>query len=143
MAKSKIKIGLVCPYNINKHGGVLEVVLHLYKGLKDKGHDVKIITPMPRGHHIDLADMTDMADDIIFMGTSTDFRSISSTTTQVSSTDDIAKIDTVLSARSSIFYTFMNPGCRCLVDSCYSAQLHLILLPFTLKYQRLLLLVRS
>ncbi len=44
-----MKIGLVCPYSLNKQGGVQEVVLALKDGLKKKGHDVRIITPMHRG----------------------------------------------------------------------------------------------
>src|SRR5579884_4250450 len=85
-----MKIGLVCPYNINKHGGVLEVVLALHRGLKQQGHQSKIITPRPRGH-----DAVELPD-VIYMGTSTDFRSPAATTTQVSSTDDNEKIDAVL-----------------------------------------------
>ena len=45
-----MKIGLVCPYNIHKPGGVLEVVLALKLGLESRGHIVKIITPKPRNH---------------------------------------------------------------------------------------------
>lgn len=42
---SKMKIGLVCPYNIFRGGGVQECVLALYDGLERRGHDVVIITP--------------------------------------------------------------------------------------------------
>ena len=78
----KMKIGIICPYSINKHGGVLDVILHLKAGLKEKGHEVRIITPRPRG-------MEKASDpDVIFVGVSTDFRSPSHTTTQVSSNGD-------------------------------------------------------
>jgi phosphatidylinositol alpha-mannosyltransferase len=87
-----MKIGLVCPYNINKHGGVLEVVLALNRGLVDLGHDVKIITPKPRGNEIS------EYPNVIYMGSSTDFRSPASTTTQISSRDDIEKVDAMLEA---------------------------------------------
>ena len=86
-----MRIGLVCPYNINKHGGVLGVVIALKDGLKKNGHHVKIITPTPRGH-----DVNETIDDTIFIGTSTDFHSPSHTTTQVSSTADAERIDLIL-----------------------------------------------
>jgi phosphatidylinositol alpha-mannosyltransferase len=99
----KMKIGLVCPYNINKHGGVLEVVLALYRGLKAKGHDVKIITPTPRGED------PDETEDVIFIGTSTDFPSPASTTTQVSSIDDGDKVDAILEKEKFDILHFHEP----------------------------------
>ncbi len=43
-----MKIALVCPFNmLNRPGGVPEFVLHLYEGLKSRGHEVKIITQRP------------------------------------------------------------------------------------------------
>jgi len=85
-----MKIGLVCPYSIHKHGGVLEVVLALKDGLAERGHDVKIITPKPRGS------AKPDRDDLIFVGTSADFRSPAHTTAQVSSTVDNDQIDEML-----------------------------------------------
>ncbi len=99
----KMKIGLVCPYNITKHGGVLEVVLALEEGLIELGHDVKIITPKPRNH--ELPDQPN----VIFMGNSTDFRSPASTTTQVSSTDDGEKIDAILAKEKFDILHFHEP----------------------------------
>ncbi len=47
-----MKIGLVCPYNMFEYaGGVQEVVLHLSHGLRERGHDVRIITPRPNNNH--------------------------------------------------------------------------------------------
>jgi phosphatidylinositol alpha-mannosyltransferase len=99
----KMRIGLVCPYNITKHGGVLEVVLALQDGLRERGHTVKIITPKPRG--ID----PEEADDIIFCGTSIDFRSPASTTTQVSNTDDNDRIDSILAKEKFDILHFHEP----------------------------------
>ncbi len=99
-----MKIGLVCPYNINKHGGVLEVVLALKQGLKERGHEVRIITPMPRGD-----EAIEQSPDIIFMGSSTDFRSPSRTTSQVSSTPDNDTIDAVLEAEQFDILHFHEP----------------------------------
>jgi phosphatidylinositol alpha-mannosyltransferase len=100
-----MKIGLVCPYNIDRSGGVLEVILALKDGLETRGHDVKIITPYPRNH-----DLEHQAD-IIFAGTSTDFRtlSFSDTTSQVSSTADNDKIDAMLAAEKFDILHFHEP----------------------------------
>lgn len=100
-----MKIGLVCPYNIERNGGVLEVVLALKDGLTDKGHQVKIITPYPRNHELD------DKPDIIFAGTSTDFRTLSftDTTSQVSSTADTEKIDQMLSEEKFDILHFHEP----------------------------------
>jgi phosphatidylinositol alpha-mannosyltransferase len=87
-----MKIGLVCPYSMEKHGGVQEVVLALKDGLINIGHDVKIITPKPWGTDEDAAANSDM----IYMGTSADFRSVSHTTAQISGTEDNDKIDEIL-----------------------------------------------
>lgn len=100
-----MKIGLVCPYNINNHGGVLEVVMALKNGLEKRGHKVKIITPTPRGHDIK------QKDDIIFVGTSTDFRtlSFSDTTSQVSSAVDNEKIDAMFEQEKFDILHFHEP----------------------------------
>ena len=100
-----MKIGLVCPYSINKHGGVLEVVLSLKSGLEARGHIVKIITPQPRKHD------PEPPADVIFAGTSTDFRTLSftHTTSQVSSTADADKIDAMLAAEQFDILHFHEP----------------------------------
>lgn len=99
-----MKIGLVCPYSINKHGGVLEVVLALKHGLEAKGHKVKIITPKPRG-----GDEVPDANDLIFIGNSTDFRAPSRTTAQVSSTAFNEQIDTILDKEKFDILHFHEP----------------------------------
>lgn len=43
-----MKIGLVCPYNIYKGGGVQEVVFALQAELTRRGHEALIVTPQPR-----------------------------------------------------------------------------------------------
>lgn len=46
-----MKIALVCPYNMfDRPGGVPQVIMHLYAGLKKKGHQVKIITQRPTSY---------------------------------------------------------------------------------------------
>jgi phosphatidylinositol alpha-mannosyltransferase len=100
-----MKIGLVCPYNIDRSGGVLEVILALKGGLESRGHSVKIITPYPRNHDLE------QQPDVIFAGTSTDFRTLSftSTTSQVSSTADTEKIDEMLAAEKFDILHFHEP----------------------------------
>lgn len=100
-----MKIGLVCPYSINEHGGVLEVVIALKDELKRRGHTAKIITPQPRKHD------TDPPGDVIFSGTSVDFRtlSFSDTTSQVSSTADTEKMDAMLAAEQFDILHFHEP----------------------------------
>lgn len=78
-----MKIGLVCPYDIFRGGGVQECVLAIQAELKVRGHTAKIITPMPRKN------VTEPHEDIIIVGTSTDVKSIFHTTAQVS-----VKLDT-------------------------------------------------
>lgn len=73
-----MKIGLVCPYNIFKGGGVQECVLAMQKQLGARGHDVHIITPTPR------AVPEEIPENIVLLGSSTDFKSPFHTTTQVS-----------------------------------------------------------
>ncbi len=73
-----MRIGLVCPYNIFKGGGVQECVLAMQKELALRGHEVFIITPTPR--HLP----AEIPDKILLLGSSTDFKSPFHTTTQVS-----------------------------------------------------------
>ena len=98
-----MKIGLVCPYSINKHGGVLEVILALQAGLVERGHEVKVITPMPRG--------TEESDhpEAIFIGSSTDFRTPSHTTGQVSSITDNESVDAILASEHFDILHFHEP----------------------------------
>lgn len=85
-----MKIGLVCPYNITKGGGVNEIVHATHDELVKRGHSVKIITPLPRD-----AEVVDIPD-VIFAGASTDFRSPLHTTVQVSASYDTDKINDML-----------------------------------------------
>lgn len=84
-----MKIGLVCPYNFARGGGVQEIVLAMYKELKLRGHQVKVITPQPR------EDVEMPIEDVLFVGAATNFRSPTHTSLQVSASgdgDDIAQM---------------------------------------------------
>jgi phosphatidylinositol alpha-mannosyltransferase len=101
-----MKIGLVCPYSIDRHGGVLEIVLSLRAGLIERGHEVKIITPKPRGRA-----NQEPPEGVIFVGTSTDFRTLTftETTAQVSSTVDSEHIDEILAEEKFDVLHFHEP----------------------------------
>lgn len=75
-----MKIGLVCPYNIFLGGGVQECVIAMRRELIRRGHEVHIITPMPRM----IPDAADQSG-IIFLGGGTQVKSFQ-TTAQVSAT---------------------------------------------------------
>lgn len=85
-----MKIGLVCPYNIVRGGGVQEVVRAMYDELQARGHEVAIITPQPRESY------TDEGRKVIFLGSATDFKTPLNTTAQFSASMLTDEIDSVL-----------------------------------------------
>lgn len=85
-----MKIGLVCPYNIYKGGGVRECVLAIQHELIARGHNAKIIAPLPREAS------GKPPDGVIFIGGATDFKSPFGTTAQVSVTINNDAVDEVL-----------------------------------------------
>lgn len=84
-----MKIGLVCPYNMTKGGGVKEIVYALQAGLGARGHDVKVIAPRPRG-------FTKNIKGTILLGAGADFKSPTDTTAHVSVSVNNSEIDEVL-----------------------------------------------
>lgn len=82
-----MKIGLVCPYNVAKGGGVQEIVFATQAELLSRGHEVYVITPQPREYDAESAKRKN----IIFVGSAADFNSPLHTTIQVSAglNDDI------------------------------------------------------
>lgn len=85
-----MRIGLVCPYNIFKSGGVQECVLALQAEFSERGHDAVIVTPRPKGIE------ADHVDGIQLIGASRDIKSPFHTTAQVSVSFDNAAIDDFL-----------------------------------------------
>jgi phosphatidylinositol alpha-mannosyltransferase len=98
-----MKIGLVCPYDIFRGGGVQECVLAIQTELKSRGHEAKIITPNPRKN--DIAPH----EDIIMVGTSTDLKSPFHTTAQVSVSLDTVAMRKMLKAESFDVLHFHEP----------------------------------
>jgi phosphatidylinositol alpha-mannosyltransferase len=91
MNQSKLKIALVCPYDIYKNGGVQNLIFNLKNYYLSKGHYVKIITPL------NVVKSTDEPDkDVIFVGRSADFNSPLYTTVQISATVNFERINAVL-----------------------------------------------
>jgi phosphatidylinositol alpha-mannosyltransferase len=80
-----MKIGIICPYDITKGGGVQEIVKAQAKELGHRGHEVFIITPRPQGYEVAPEQR------ILFVGNAADLRSPGRTTIQVSAglNDDI------------------------------------------------------
>jgi phosphatidylinositol alpha-mannosyltransferase len=74
-----MKIGLVCPYNVAKGGGVKEHIFACQAELLKRGHEVYILTPQPREDETPLE-----GKNVILVGGSTDFNSPLHTTIQVS-----------------------------------------------------------
>lgn len=85
-----MKIGLVCPYDIFKNGGVQECVLALKNEYQNRGHQTYIITPRPKGVE------AEKIDGILLIGESRDFKSPFHTTAQISVSLENGAIDTLL-----------------------------------------------
>lgn len=99
-----MKIGLVCPYNIAKGGGVQEIVTAMQTELEHRGHTAKILTPEPR----DIPDYH-RKDHIIFVGGAADFKSPLHTTSQFSLAADTAGITQMLEEEKFDILHFHEP----------------------------------
>lgn len=99
-----MKIGLVCPYNIAKGGGVQEIVRALQQELIRRGHEALIITPEPR-------DMPEYhrKDNIIFVGGAADFKTALHTTSQFSMAADTYGITQMLEEEKFDILHFHEP----------------------------------
>lgn len=99
-----MKIGLVCPYNITKGGGVQEIVRAMQKELLARGFEAKIITPEPRelqDHH--------RSDGMIFVGAGADFKSPLHTTPQFSISGELFEIERMLEEEQFDILHFHEP----------------------------------
>ncbi len=97
-----MKIGLVCPYNVAKGGGVQEIVFAMQTELARRGHDVYVITPQPRDHE------AEPNKKVLFIGSATDFNSPLHTTIQVSAGVN-ERIDEVLAEHQFDILHFHEP----------------------------------
>jgi phosphatidylinositol alpha-mannosyltransferase len=98
-----MKIGLVCPYNLFKGGGVQECVLALQSELAARGHDVLIITFQPREYSGEVPEF------VRLLGRGRDVKSPFNTTAQVSVTVDMDQVDELFEAEQFDVLHFHEP----------------------------------
>jgi len=98
-----MKIGLVCPYNVAKGGGVQEVVKAMQTELIRRGHDVVIITPQPREPY------ADEGRKVVFLGSAADFKTPLNTTAQFSASVLTDEIDSLLEQEQFDILHFHEP----------------------------------
>lgn len=99
-----MKIGLVFPYDMFKGGGVKECVLALRQELLARGHDVKIIAPLPR------KSLETHKDGVIFVGDARDVnRSPLHTVGQISVSMDPEELDELLEQEQFDILHFHEP----------------------------------
>ncbi len=85
-----MKIGLVCPYDVFRGGGVQEHVLALAEELRRRDHDVKILTPRPRKYK------GDAPAGILFVGNSAPVATPLNTTNELSMSFTRDEVDDML-----------------------------------------------
>jgi phosphatidylinositol alpha-mannosyltransferase len=85
-----MRVGIVCPYNIWRGGGVQECVLALQAELEQRGHYARVLTPQSRdGRKQQLAN-------VIFLGGGTEVKSPFATTAQLSASANPDALQAVL-----------------------------------------------
>jgi phosphatidylinositol alpha-mannosyltransferase len=85
-----MRIALICPYHMWRGGGVKEHVLAVYQQFVNKGHYVRIITPMPTDYD------GEVEEPIITLGTSRTTTAFAGTAWQWTFSVDTEAIDEVL-----------------------------------------------
>lgn len=98
-----MRIGLVCPYNITKGGGVQECVRALQAGLIKKGHEVSIITPVPKYNGVE------QEEGVIYIGRARDIKSPFATVGQVSVSINTKILEDVLEEEKFDILHFHEP----------------------------------
>ena len=89
-----MKIGLVCPYDLFRGGGVQVLVKFLAQELTVRGHQVQLITPRPQGYK------GVPPEGIIFIGKSTRWKTPISTSLDFGVSFDTAHLDEILLAEN-------------------------------------------
>lgn len=98
-----MKIGLVCPYNLFKGGGVQECVFMMQRELAKRGHNVLILTPQARSQAEVLPNY------VRVLGTASDMKTPLHTTAQVSISLDTRQLDELLKAEQFDLLHFHEP----------------------------------
>jgi phosphatidyl-myo-inositol alpha-mannosyltransferase len=99
-----MKIGLVCPYNMFRGGGVQECVLALKDGISAKGHEAYIITPQPLNNKT----VIEKKDGMIYLGGSVSFRAVR-TQGDISASVDTNALEAVLEREKFDILHFHEP----------------------------------
>lgn len=99
----KLKIGIVCPYNMFKGGGVQECVLALREGLQARGHKAYVITPRPRDYD------GPKVPGLIMVGGGTEVKTFFSTSGQVSASVDGDALQEILDRENFDILHFHEP----------------------------------
>lgn len=99
-----MRIGLVCPYNYYRPGGVQVCVREIANELKSRGHYVRVIAPKPRR----LPAETDP--DVILLGGSAELNTPFSTKADVGMSSSNEKVDALLAAENFDVMHFHEPG---------------------------------
>jgi phosphatidylinositol alpha-mannosyltransferase len=98
-----MKIGLVCPYNLYKGGGVQDSVLLLQKELSVRGHTVLILTPQAKTASGILPSF------VRVLGTATDMKTPLHTTAQVSVSLDTRQLEALMEEEQFDLVHFHEP----------------------------------
>ncbi len=98
-----MKIGLVCPYNLFKGGGVQECVLAMQAELSLRGHEVLIVAPQPKEHPEEVPPF------IRLLGRARDVKSPFHTTAQISVSVDPGSVEELLKQEQFELLHFHEP----------------------------------
>lgn len=98
-----MKVGLVCPYNLFKGGGVQECVIAIQAELAKRGHEALIIAPQPKETPDEVADY------IRLLGRARDVKSPFHTTAQVSVSVDVREVERLLETEKFDVLHFHEP----------------------------------
>lgn len=94
-----MKIAIFTPYNVFKNGGVQEHVIYQAKLLRERGHEVTVITPRPRDKYVE-----DAPAGVEFLGVSARIKTPSATSSDVSVSVYSDAIDEVLSKNYDLLH---------------------------------------
>lgn len=97
-----MKIGLVCPYNMFRGGGVQECVMALRDGIIARGHEAYIITPQPSDYK------GQSTNGILLIGSARPIRA-ARTSAQVSVSVDTDKLEAMLESENFDIIHFHEP----------------------------------
>lgn len=99
-----MRIGIICPYNYFRPGGVQMCVQSIAAELKNRGHYVRVIVPRPR------VVPDDIDDNIIMLGGSTEFNTPFATKADLSLSISNERIDALFESEKFDVLHFHEPG---------------------------------